>query len=88
LIVSADALSDVVKVVLMKNWDPIGVNDEPAAQDEYDGYVQQILRLLKTDASVSKVAEHLLRIETDEMGLRGDRGRALRVAETLRSEIP
>jgi hypothetical protein len=75
---------DAIRVVLMKDWDPIEIGDAPAAQDEYDGYIGPILGLLRTGASVSKMAEHLLRIETEEMGLRGDRGRALPVAEKLR----
>ena len=69
----------------MSEWDPIGVNDVPAARDEYDGYVPQILDLLRVGAPASMMADRLLRIETDEMGLRGDRERALRVAEKLRA---
>lgn len=67
----------------MREWDPIEISDIPAAQDEYDRYVQPIIDLLARDISVSALSERLLQIETIEMGLRGDRGKALRVAEKL-----
>ena len=79
----SDALSHAVRTVLMEDWDPIDIKDEPAAQDEYDGFIQHILGLLNRDASVSALSERLLQIETMEMGLRGDYERALRVAEKL-----
>ena len=67
----------------MREWDPIGINDVPAAKDEYDGYVDRVLGLVERGASVSALSERLLEIETAEMGLRGDRERTLRVAERL-----
>jgi hypothetical protein len=82
--VKPDALFSAVRLILMRDWDPIGIGDEPAAQDEYDGYVVPLLHLLQDDASPSALAERLLRIETVEMGLPGDRERALRVAQKLR----
>lgn len=78
-----EALYDTVRAILMKDWDPIEINDVPAAHDEYDGYVQRLVGLLRRGASASVLSERLLHIETVEMGLRGDRGRALRVAEQL-----
>jgi hypothetical protein len=72
-----------VRAILMRDWDPIGINDVPAAQDEYDRYIDQVLRLFERGASVTALSDRLLEIETADMGLRGDRGRALRVAEQL-----
>ena len=83
-----DALYKAVRQILMREWDPIGVSDVQAAQDEYDQYIQPIVRLVLGDASPSVLSEHLLRIETVEMGLRVDRGRALRAAEKLRTLRP
>lgn len=40
----------------MDQWDPIGVKDEPNAADEYDGYLGDILLLLKHNASVEEIA--------------------------------
>ena len=78
-----EAMFSAVRTILMRDWDPIEINDDPVVTDEYDRYVRKIIDLLQRGVSVSELSEHLLQIETLEMGLRGDRGRALRVAETL-----
>ena len=54
---------------LLRDWDPIGVRDVPEAQDEYDGYVGGLYRLLASGVTVTDLAEHLARIERDSMGL-------------------
>jgi hypothetical protein len=54
----------------MTAWDPIGVRDEPNAQDEYDGYLGGVFALLTSGASDDQINEHLLRIVTDRMELR------------------
>jgi hypothetical protein len=54
--------------VLRRNWDPIGVRDEPAAQDEYDAYVGGVYRLLATGASARQIAEHLAQVEAKYLG--------------------
>ena len=56
--------------VLAEDWDPIGVGDVPQAQDEYDGYVSGVYRLLAAGASPRTVAEHLCSIEADRMGFK------------------
>jgi len=50
-------------------WDPIGVANEPNAQDEYDSYIGGVLRLLTTGASDGQIAEWLWRQTKDSMGL-------------------
>lgn len=76
------ATIDVARLLLTK-WDPIGIQDEPQAQDEYVSYVSQIVRLIEAGASVQSVAESLLSIEHERMGLPGDAVRALAVAQAL-----
>jgi hypothetical protein len=57
--------------ILLEQWDPIGVRDEPAARDEYDGYVYGVFRLLLDRAPDEAIAAHLLGVERDRMGLDG-----------------
>jgi hypothetical protein len=57
--------------VLREDWDPIGVKDEPMAQDEYDCQIGAVYRLLVSGASAQQIAEHLHRIEAEHMGLTG-----------------
>ena len=58
-----------IRRVLMTVWDPIGVRDEPNAQDEYDGYLGGVFALLTSGASDDQINEHLLRIVTQRMEL-------------------
>jgi hypothetical protein len=55
--------------VLLRDWDPIGVQDEPAAQDEYDSYIGGVYHLLVSGATEQQLADHLWRIEKDTIGL-------------------
>ena len=57
-----------IRSVLMHEWDPIGVKDEPMAADEYDGYIGGIYELLKNRAATKKIADHLREIEICRMG--------------------
>ena len=65
----AREIQEAIRQVLLRDWDPIGVRDAPEAQDEYDGYVGGVYRLLVSGATSSEIAEHLLQIERDSMRL-------------------
>ena len=58
-----------IREILLRDWDPIGVASIPEAQDEYDSYVGQVYQLLVAGPSAETVANHLVRIETERMGL-------------------
>ncbi len=58
-----------IRRVLMTVWDPIGIRNEPNAQDEYDGYLGGVFALLTGGASDDQINEHLLRIVIERMGL-------------------
>jgi hypothetical protein len=79
----ARALNDQIKDVLLKEWDPIGIQAIPEAQDEYDGYVPRIHSMLSARKSVEEVLEYLLWLEAEHMGLTPDRQRTRRLAESL-----
>ena len=55
--------------ILWEDWDPIGVNDEPAAFDEYTTYAPGVIRLLMQGADVRRISEYLADIERERMGL-------------------
>lgn len=57
-----------IRHVLMDTWDPIGVKDEPNAQDEYNAYIGDIYELLISQAPDSKIAEYLYSVAHDRMG--------------------
>ena len=49
-----------IRHVPMQVWDPIGVKDEPNAQNKYDGYLGNVYELLVAGASDERIAEYLL----------------------------
>jgi hypothetical protein len=72
-----------IRRVLMELWDPIGVREEPEVQDEYDTYVPVIYRLLVTNRPKHELVDYLWWVETERMGLCGDRQATEVVAEYL-----
>jgi hypothetical protein len=72
-----------IRRVLMERWDPIGVREVPQAQDEYDTYVPVIHRLLATNRPKHELVDYLWSVETERMGLPGDRRATEAVAEYL-----
>jgi hypothetical protein len=85
MMTNKDRMTASVRDVLLRHWDPIGILDEPAAQDEYDAYAPVIASMLRAGAKADALARHLLSIERDRMGLPGDLTRAARIAGELAS---
>ena len=48
-----------IRRVLLEEWDPMGVRDEPDTQDAYDGYALAIYGLLVRGATDEHLAEYL-----------------------------
>jgi len=77
-------IQDQIRAVLNRDWDPIGVAD--VVDDEYDIYIGHIYSLLATDAGEQAIADHLLWIELERMGLTGTpMNQLLQIASNLRS---
>jgi hypothetical protein len=77
-------IHDAIHSILIAEWDPIGVNAHPEAQNEYDNYIGGIYRLMMAGADEVRMSHHLRRLERDSMGLSAqDEARSHRVAEML-----
>lgn len=63
---------NAIRKILMNEWDPIGVVDEPKAQNEYDSYIPMIYKFSIVKKSKIETFDFLLKIETDFMGFTGD----------------
>jgi hypothetical protein len=72
-------IQDSIGKVLLEDWDPIGTHG-CGPNDEYDSYVGGIYRLLCSNPNEAQVVEHLLRIETDLMGLESSPQRRAQLA--------
>ena len=64
-------LLSALQRVLLKEWDPIGVQDAPEAADEYDSYAFEIFTMLHaaTPPTAEEIAAYLTLMETEHMGL-------------------
>jgi hypothetical protein len=77
----SDRITDAIREVLVRDWDPIGVMDAAAwPPDEYDSYIGEIYSSLVRGESAEAIARHLCRIEETVMGLG-------RVSESLRLPV-
>ena len=80
----ARAIQAAIREVLLRDWDPIHVQTVPEAQDEYDGYVGAIYRLLANGATAEAIADHLASVERESMGFVTTAATRLPVARTLK----
>ena len=62
-------IQDEIRIVFMRDWDPIGVNDEPACADEYDRYIGPALSILVNGGTDDDLRKHLRRVEREWMSL-------------------
>ena len=72
-----------IREILLRDWDPIGVGAVAQAQDEYDSYIPGIYGRLIHRISEQDLFDHLWQIETEHMGLFGNRGKTQQVAQKL-----
>jgi hypothetical protein len=75
---------EAVRLILVRDWDPIGIGGEPAAADEYDGYAAAIVSMIGAGTQTEGLANYLLSVERDRMQFPGDAARSVRVAAQLR----
>ncbi len=72
-----------VKQLLLSEWDPISFGTIKVPDDEYDSYVGPILAMLRSEADSRRIADYLLHVEADLIGLTPNKERALSVARML-----
>jgi len=64
-----DTLLLSVQEILLREWDPIGVNTYPQCQDEYDSYAPTICRWLREGVDEYRLAAHLSHLQRVTMGM-------------------
>jgi hypothetical protein len=77
-------IREAIRRALLGEWDPIGIGEYAEAQSEYDTYVPVIFRILISRGSRSELLDYLWSIETEHMGLVGDRQATEKFADRLR----
>ncbi len=76
-------LYEKISLVLLREWDPIGIQDIPEAQDEYNDYISPICELLVSGKSEHEIFSYLWWVETERMGLSGDKRHTKVIAKKL-----
>ena len=61
-----------IRLILLVDWDPIGILGHPGAMDDYDRYAVGVYDLLSSDASQQELVSHLRQIEVERMEVRGN----------------
>jgi len=78
-----EPVQSAIHRLLLYVWDPIGVANNPEAQDKYDVYVAGVYHLLTNGAGPQEVADHLARLERDAIGVPVSSQRDATVARML-----
>jgi hypothetical protein len=73
-----------IRQVLLEYWDPIGIKDEPNAQDEYDSYLGGIYELLIGGATDEELSNHLWKIIEERLNLHPAAGATKKTVDALR----
>lgn len=79
----SNKLYQKIQHVLLKEWDPIGIQEEPLAQKEYDAYVPTLVALVAQRATEKEIFGHLWLIETRRLELPGNRIHTGKIATRL-----
>ena len=80
-------IREAIRRALLDEWDPIGIGEVAEGQSECDTDVPVIYRILISQGSRSELFDYLLSIETEHMGLVGDRQATEKFADRLRDIV-
>jgi len=81
-------LEPLIRDILLKSWDPIGIGDDDDAQDEYAHYVIDIIVLLYSSKCRCEIFDFLWHLETVHMGLKGNKEKTIKVAREISNLMP
>ncbi|WP_302568333.1 hypothetical protein [Culturomica massiliensis] len=82
-----EVIYKAIDEILWKDWDPIGINENENIRDEYQGYTPHVFTLKIQGADVHKIAQHLYKLETIDMGMTGDKELVLNHCKTIAQKI-
>ena len=58
-------LENEIREILIKDWDPIGINFNENLSDEYDLYIHQIYSLLESGTNIEQMSDYLHYLEKE-----------------------
>ena len=86
---AVECLQQEVRIILLTEWDPIGINHLSACADEYDSYVGGAIGLLMRKSTDAELADYFRQIETEKMGIAPGEAAIERAVQALhRIQLP
>ncbi len=73
--------------LLLTHWDPIGVQNTDFAHDEYLQYAHEIYEMIQHLNSDDELFEYLWELETEHMGLEGNRIKTKKAAKIIFNDL-
>jgi hypothetical protein len=66
-------LYEQVRQAVYERWDPIGISAFSDEMTEYEGYIPSLCNMLEQQPNIEQIFEYLWVIETQSIGLSGDK---------------
>ena len=63
-------IDKLVKEILLNDWDPIGIKNDPKAKSEYDTYALRIVGMLFKGINEKELSDYLKEVVEQELGLK------------------
>jgi hypothetical protein len=79
--------NSAISELLLEEWDPIGIRGTCGAEDEYSQYASPAYKIILRSSSYRELFDFLWEIETQYMGLKGNRAKTERFAQNLFKQI-
>jgi hypothetical protein len=64
----AAEIQELIRQILLLDWDPLNVGTSPGLEDEYDAYIGPIYRVLAENCSEESLIQLLYKLEKDDLG--------------------
>lgn len=78
---------DQINKLLLEEWDPIGIKNTVEAEDEYHPYATGVYKIIQNSDSNNDLFDYLWEIETEHMGLKGNKTHTEKFAQILFREV-
>ncbi len=78
------SLYSEIRKAVHNEWDPIGVSNFTNDLGEYDAYIPELCRFLSHNPSSQEIFDYLWVIETNSIGMEGDKQSTLKFSEKLK----
>lgn len=78
-----DILLKKINLILLKEWDPIGIHGIDGAENEYISYANQLSNIILGGKTINDVFNYLVWAENERMGLDCDFEHTTNIAKKL-----